>query len=385
MSQEGWNSVLLNTCTDFLEATLEVGKKEHEQNISLTQYFGHVHDPATIKNDLKTAIFLHDRKLDQKGPKSALHRTHRQPFDKKLRKKKKFKNPKVLPRILGRENMTYFENQREHESELAETILPNIEEDQRDVLCRGKEIRPANMTRKLKCFYGTSDSVWLKIGPFKIEENSHDPYHVIIHDMLYDNECDKITQFLGPMLDFPPGRMNGRKSKNDWTMKNCWPKENQNEELQKLNRRLEHISGLHANSYKNYSEPYMCGNYGIGGHYWLHPDYHFASEKHYHPMSSGNRVATILTILENPIAGGATVWPYAGISVFGKKGAALFWHNTFSSDIPDKYTRHVACPVLLGQKWIGNKWVGYNAQWNGRKCLLNPLETFKPIRHFQKI
>ena len=113
--------------------------------------------------------------------------------------------------------------------------------------------------------------------PFKIEENSHDPYHVIIHDMLYDNECDKITQFLGPMLDFPPGRMNGRKSKNDWTMKNCWPKENQNEELQKLNRRLEHISGLHANSYKNYSEPYMCGNYGIGGHYWLHPDYHFAS------------------------------------------------------------------------------------------------------------
>ena len=102
-------------------------------------------------------------------------------------------------------------------------------------------------------------------------------------------------------------------------------------------------------------------------------------------MSSGNRVATILTILEKPIAGGATVWPYAGISVFGKKGAALFWHNTFSSDIPDKYTRHVACPVLLGQKWIGNKWVGYNAQWNGRKCLLNPLETFKPIRHFQKI
>ena len=101
MSQEGWNSVLLNTCTDFLEATLEVGKKEHEQNISLTQYFGHVHDPATIKNDLKTAIFLHDRKLDQKGPKSALHRTHRQPFDKKLRKKKKFKNPKVLTRILG--------------------------------------------------------------------------------------------------------------------------------------------------------------------------------------------------------------------------------------------------------------------------------------------
>ena len=48
----------------------------------------------------------------------------------------------------------------------------------------------------------------------------------------------------------------------------CWPDENQNEYLQKLNRRIEHISGLFANSFKKYSEPYMCGNYGIGGHYW---------------------------------------------------------------------------------------------------------------------
>ena len=124
MSQEGWNSVLLDSCTDLLEATLEVGKKEHEQNISLTQYFGHVHDPSTVKNDLKNAIFLHDRKLDQKGPKSALHRTHKLPFDKKLRKKKKFKNPKVLPRILGRENMTYYDKQREHGRHLSQYSHP---------------------------------------------------------------------------------------------------------------------------------------------------------------------------------------------------------------------------------------------------------------------
>ena len=45
----------------------------------------------------------------------------------------------------------------------------------------------------------------------------------------------------------------------------------------------------------------------------------------------------------------------------------------------------VACPVLLGQKWIGNKWVGYNAQWNKRKCQLNPYDAFKPIRDFQNI
>lgn len=167
--------------------------------------------------------------------------------------------------------------------------------------------------------------------------------------------------------------------------RSCWPKENNNVFLEKLGRRIEHIAGLNANADKKYSEPYMCGNYGIGGHYWLHPDFHHPSVEHYRPGSSGNRVATILTVLENADAGGATVWPYAGISVVGQKGSALFWHNTYSSDIPDEFTMHVACPVLLGQKWIGNKWVGYNAQWNRRKCLLSPFDWFRPMREFQQL
>ena len=101
MGQEGWKSNLLDSCTDLLEATLKVGKKELEKNISLNQYFGYVYEPSTVKHNLKSAIFVHDSKLDKRGPKSAFHRTHQLPFDKKLRKKKKFKNPKVLPRILG--------------------------------------------------------------------------------------------------------------------------------------------------------------------------------------------------------------------------------------------------------------------------------------------
>ena len=48
----------------------------------------------------------------------------------------------------------------------------------------------------------------------------------------------------------------------------------------------------------------QCGNYGIGGHYWTHPDYHHPSPEHWmNPKSVGNRVATILTILDAPKAG----------------------------------------------------------------------------------
>ena len=82
------------------------------------------------------------------------------------------------------------------------------------------------------------------------------------------------------------------------------------------------------------------------------------------------------------ILGGATVWPYAGISVFPEKGSAIFWHNTFTDADPDEYTQHTACPVLLGNKWIGNKWVGYNAQWNQLKCDLYPFVGFPAIASY---
>ena len=71
------------------------------------------------------------------------------------------------------------------------------------------------------------------------------------------------------------------------------------------------------------------------------------------------------------IIGGATVWPFAGISVFPEKGSAIFWHNLKTDSEPDVLTQHAACAVLLGNKWIGNKWVGYNAQWNQKNCALS--------------
>ena len=46
----------------------------------------------------------------------------------------------------------------------------------------------------------------------------------------------------------------------------------------------------------------QCGNYGIGGHYWTHPDY-YSRDRIGEAGARGNRVATILTVLEAPKAG----------------------------------------------------------------------------------
>ena len=78
------------------------------------------------------------------------------------------------------------------------------------------------------------------------------------------------------------------------------------------------------------------------------------------------------------IIGGATAFPYAGVSVFPDKGDGIIWYNLFRNEDSELNTYHGACPVLLGNKWIGNKWIGYKAQWNTVNCGLSEEEIFGP-------
>ena len=202
MGLEGCEAQLYDSCTDFLQACLDVGKNETYSN--LFKLYNYRFDFQNVKKQLDTAKQLHDHRLDKIGEKSHLHRCHKIPFDEKLKKKKKFKRPKELPLILGREKNMEIQEKAKNDNKVA-LFIKNVSEKQKDDLCRGKEIRLLDEVAKLKCFYGHNSSPWLKLGPFKVEENSQDPYHVTIHELLYDHECDNITQFLGPMLDFPPG------------------------------------------------------------------------------------------------------------------------------------------------------------------------------------
>ena len=211
---------------------------------------------------------------------------------------------------------------------------------QKELLCTGKTFRNESELKDLKCFYAHNNSPWLKLGPVKIELQNYQPYVAVIRELMFANECDEITQYLGDYLGAPPGRMSGRAgAKNDWTMKNAWPNEDNTKALEKMTLRVEHITNLLASSKKGQSDNFMCGNYGIGGHYGTHPDYY----KYNTPAkdyANINRVSTVMTVLDAPDAGGATVWPFLGVNVFPEKGSAVWWFNTKSDSVPDVETKH---------------------------------------------
>ena len=68
-------------------------------------------------------------------------------------------------------------------------------------------------------------------------------------------------------------------------------------------------------------------------------------------------------------SGGATVFPYLKLRISPRKGAAVFWYNLKRSGDVDYKTKHGGCPVLLGSKWVANKWIHTIKQEFRRSCL----------------
>ena len=101
--------------------------------------------------------------------------------------------------------------------------------------------------------------------------------------------------------------------------------------------------------------------YGPGTEYKPHYDYFDPDEPGTPAIlkRGGQRVGSLVCYLNTPEAGGATVFPDAGLEVAPVRGNAVF----FSYDRPHPATRtlHGGAPVDAGEKWVATK------QWM-REC-----------------
>ncbi|XP_019626673.1 PREDICTED: prolyl 4-hydroxylase subunit alpha-3-like [Branchiostoma belcheri] len=91
-------------------------------------------------------------------------------------------------------------------------------------------------------------------------------------------------------------------------------------------------------------------------------------------MANGQRIVTFLFYLSDVEAGGATVFPRLNLAVPAVKNSAVMFHDLKKSLDFEEDSQHAGCPVLMGSKWIANKWIhahGNEFRW---PCGLTPEE-----------
>jgi prolyl 4-hydroxylase len=78
---------------------------------------------------------------------------------------------------------------------------------------------------------------------------------------------------------------------------------------------------------------------------------------------TGQRVATLLVVLDDAFEGGATIFPKLGIEWRGKAGDGLFFRNTDESERPYPLSLHAGAPVTSGEKRMLTLWLRARRFW----------------------
>ncbi|CAE1292356.1 P4HA [Acanthosepion pharaonis] len=238
-------------------------------------------------------------------------------------------------------------------------------------LCRGEETQPIKDYHKLKCQYAWYGNPYLFYARVKEEEMHLDPWLVIYHDIVTDKEIDFIKDYARPKLNRATvqNSVTGKLETATYRIsKSAWLKGEEHEIFEKINKRIQTVTNLTLST----AEELQVANYGIGGHYEPHFDFARKREKNAFEKIVGNRIATFLVYMSDVPSGGATVFPYLGLKLFPKKGTAAFWYNLQKNGDGIFNTRHAACPVLVGNKWVMNKWIHERGQEFRRPCSIYP-------------
>ncbi|KAJ7987635.1 hypothetical protein DPEC_G00328530 [Dallia pectoralis] len=240
-------------------------------------------------------------------------------------------------------------------------------------LCRGEGIKmtPRRQSRLFCRYYDNNGHPAYLLGPVKQEDEWDRPRIVRFHDILSDSEIEKVKELAKPRLRRATisNPVTGVLETAHYRIsKSAWIAAYEDPVVDKINQRIEDITGLNVKT----AEELQVANYGVGGQYEPHFDFGRKDEPDaFKELGTGNRIATWLFYMTDVSSGGATVFTDVGAAVWPKKGTAVFWYNLFTSGEGDYSTRHAACPVLVGNKWVSNKWIHERGQEFRRRCTLN--------------
>jgi prolyl 4-hydroxylase len=108
-----------------------------------------------------------------------------------------------------------------------------------------------------------------------------------------------------------------------------------------------------------YHEPPNAISYEIGQEYRQHADFIEPSIPQFRAelQRLGQRVATIITYLNDDFDGAETVFPDLDFKFRGAPGDAIYFANVLTNGSPDYLTSHCALPPTRGRKWVLSQWI----------------------------
>lgn len=245
-----------------------------------------------------------------------------------------------------------------------------------ETLCRQDStynLMPQKVQDQLYCKYSTqNNNPRLILKPAKVEYLRINPDFVFFHDIINDYEKDVIKNIAKPKLSratIQNPRTGALEFAEYRVSKHAWLGPQHHKVVADLNQRIMDYTGLDTRGLS--SEELQVGDYGVGGQYEPHYDHATKNTAGDFGVARGNRVATVLIYFSETESGGNTVFLEPKIAVPPIKNGAVFWYNLKPSGESDDSTRHAACPILVGQKWVANYWIHERGQEFRRKCELD--------------
>lgn len=200
--------------------------------------------------------------------------------------------------------------------------------------------------------------LYIDAGDRKVQvlQVMYDPRVVVFGDVLSDEECDALIELAKPRLARSltvQTKTGGEEVNADRTSNGMFFQRGENPLVSRLEERIARLVNWPVEN----GEGMQILHYTPGTEYKPHYDYFDPKEPGTPSIlrRGGQRVATFIMYLGEPLKGGGTVFPDVHLEVSPKRGHAVFF--SYERPHPATKTLHGGSPVIEGEKWIATKWL----------------------------
>jgi len=182
------------------------------------------------------------------------------------------------------------------------------------------------------------------------------PRVIVFGGLLSDEECDALVGAAAPRMARSltvQTQTGGEELNPERTSQGMFFQRGESDLISRIEARMARL----LNWPEDHGEGLQVLHYRPGAEYKPHYDYFDPAEPGTpHILSrGGQRVATLLVYLNEPVCGGGTTFPDAGLEVAPVRGNAVFF--SYDRPHPTTGTLHGGAPVIEGDKWVATKWL----------------------------